>query len=70
MTIQDVRDALEIIDGTLTISAATLNSNSISWLLDNFIPNQTLIITQAVITSQPTDDFVLALPLTGKKSIA
>jgi hypothetical protein len=66
MTIQDIRDALEIIDGTLTVSAATLNSNNITWLLDNFIPEQTLIINQAVITSQTSDDFVL---VTGKSDL-
>lgn len=66
MTIDEIRNALQIVDGTLTVSTATLASTGITALLDSYIPNQTLVLTQANIRSQPGDDFVL---ITGKAEL-
>ena len=57
-TPQDIRDAVKVVGGKLVLTAATLGSDAISAILDEYGEDKTLIIDPAEIVSKPDDPFV------------
>ncbi|MBC6417765.1 MAG: hypothetical protein GDA44_02705, partial [Prochloron sp. SP5CPC1] len=60
MELQELKNIINnsIVDGTLTVTKNTLNSENINWLLNNYFPNSTLTLRNATVVSTPSEDFV------------
>ncbi|HYR06270.1 MAG TPA: hypothetical protein VEQ60_00785, partial [Longimicrobium sp.] len=59
MTLEQIRGAVTLNGGTLTVTPATLGSAGVTQVLAEYFPGSTLVMTAAQIVSTPGDAFVL-----------
>lgn len=59
MTIEDIRNAIRIVDGQVVLAETTLNTAAITALLAEYGAQNTLTIRNAAITSTAADAFVM-----------
>lgn len=58
MTLQDIRDAIKVVDGQVVLTPTTLGSAAITGVLKEYGKASTLTISNATIASTPEDAFV------------